>query len=312
MKNFKRLWEGFWQVADPKIWVASTVPMFVGLALAYYIKNSFNFLWFVIALIAIYLIEIGKNAINECIDYLSGVDVFVTSDKRTPFSGGKKTIVDKKLTVKENAVIGVVTISIAVLIGLAIVYFYELKVLIIGILGVFFAIFYSLPPFKFAYRGVGEFVVGFTFGILITTGVYTLMTREYSVYPVITGIPYAFLIANVLLINEFPDYEADKKGGKNNLVVRFGKRNSVIIFALFFLFAYIGFIFLTVYFKNPLLLIPILTLPLAVKAVINAWKNYENITVLIKSNALTVLIYQLTGVLLVFSFLISKILKIFI
>jgi 1,4-dihydroxy-2-naphthoate octaprenyltransferase len=37
-----RLWKGFWQVADPKIWVASTIPMAVDGALAYGHTGAFN------------------------------------------------------------------------------------------------------------------------------------------------------------------------------------------------------------------------------------------------------------------------------
>jgi len=99
--NAKRIWAGFWQIADPKIWIASTIPMAVGAALAFAYRGSFSWGWFLAGAAAIYLLEIGKNAINEYIDYLSGVDRFVTPDKRTPFSGGKKTIVDGKLSLKE-------------------------------------------------------------------------------------------------------------------------------------------------------------------------------------------------------------------
>src|SRR5690554_1687492 len=59
---FKRLWQGFWQLADPKIWIASTIPLLVAAALAYKHTGLVNVWWFVISLVAVYLIEIGKNA----------------------------------------------------------------------------------------------------------------------------------------------------------------------------------------------------------------------------------------------------------
>lgn len=309
MLEIKRLWQGFWQIADPKIWVASTVPMFIGAALAYYVTNRFDFLWFFISLAGIYAIEIGKNAINECIDYLSGVDQFVTADKRTPFSGGKKTIVDKKLTVKENAIIGLLTMGAAALIGLAVVYFCEFNVLWVGLAGIFCAIFYSLPPFKFCYRGIGEFIVGLTFGPLIVLGIFLVETKTFSVLPILAGIPVGFIIANVLLINEFPDYEADLKGHKKNLVVRFGKQKSVIIYALLFAASYLSVLVLAFYESNPLFLIALITLPITIKSILNARKNYDQIPELIKSNAATVLIYQLTGLLLIATLLAVRIIK---
>lgn len=86
----ERVWQGFWQLADPKIWIASTVPMLVAAALAYGNTGRFHPGWFLLSAVGIYLIETGKNAINEYVDYKSGADRNVTPENRTPFSGGKK------------------------------------------------------------------------------------------------------------------------------------------------------------------------------------------------------------------------------
>ena len=68
MKSF---WKGFWLLANPRFWVASTVPMLVGTALAYGMTGKFNFYWFIISLVGLYFIEIGKMAANELVDYLT-------------------------------------------------------------------------------------------------------------------------------------------------------------------------------------------------------------------------------------------------
>ncbi len=75
--NGRRLWQGFWQLADPKIWIASTVPMLVAVALAYAKTGSLDWGWLAIAFVGVYLIEIGKNAVNEFFDFLSGADRYV-------------------------------------------------------------------------------------------------------------------------------------------------------------------------------------------------------------------------------------------
>ena len=62
--DVRRVWQGFWQLADPKIWIASTVPMIVGAAFAFGNSGKFDLYWFLVALIAVYCIEIGKNAVN--------------------------------------------------------------------------------------------------------------------------------------------------------------------------------------------------------------------------------------------------------
>lgn len=308
MKNNSnsRLWLGFWQIADPKIWIASTIPMVVGASIAYAYQKSFSWSWFLIGVAVIYLLEIGKNAINEYVDYLSGVDTFVTADKRTPFSGGKKTIIDGKLSLKENLLIGLITTAAGSLLGLYIVVAREPQVIWFGLAGVFFALFYSLPPLKFAYRGLGEIVVGITFGPLITCGTFLVQTHTLTPLVVIASLPLGFLIANVLWINQFPDYEADLKGGKMNGVVRLGKKRSVKVFALLFGLAYTSLLALAIYSRNFFWLLPLVSFPITLKAVSVARKYFDNIPLLIEANGKTIAVYQLTGLTMVAAALLSQ------
>lgn len=306
LRRFKKLWHGFWQVADPKIWIASTIPMAVGGTVAYAATERFSWGWFLVGATAIYLLEIGKNAINEYIDYLSGVDRYVAPDKRTPFSGGKKTIIDGKLSLQENLVIGIITVALGCSLGLFIVFSREFAVLWFGLAGVFFALFYSLPPFKFAYRGLGELVVGLTFGPLITCGTYLLQAGTVT-YPVIlASLPLGFLIANVLWINQYPDYEADLQGGKINGVVRLGKQKAGTVYALLFGLAYLTMPVLALVNKNVFWLLPLISLPLAIRAVKVAAKHYNNIPQLIEANAKTIQVYQLTGLTMVIAALLNR------
>ena len=290
-----RVWKGFWQIADPKIWIASTIPMLVGGSMAYTYQGYFSITWFLLGAIAIYLLETGKNAINEYIDYLSGVDRYVTPEKRTPFSGGKKTIIDGKLTLQENLAIGIITVILGCLIGVYIIAVREFNILWFGLAGVFFALFYSLPPFQFAYRGLGELVVGFTFGPLITTGAFLLQTHTISTEVVLASLPLGFIIANVLWINQYPDYEADLKGGKMNGVVRLGKEKGINVYALLFGLAYLSIIILVIASGNLFWSLSFVTIPIAFRAVLVARRHYNDIPRLIESNAKTIQIYQLTG-----------------
>lgn len=305
-KEFLRVWKGFWQLADPKIWIASTVPMFVAAAYAYGKTGEFDLFWFVVSVIGIYLIEIGKNAVNEFVDYKSGVDTFVTPDKRTPFSGGKKTIVEGKLTVEETVIIALVTILVSCAIGLAIVIFREPRVFIVGLAGVLIAVFYSLPPFKLSYRGFGEIAVGITFGPLIVIGMYLVMTHHVSIDVLLVSLPIGFLITNVLWINQYPDYEADLKGHKYNLLVRIGKQKGVIVYASLYVAAYLSLALIALVTKNPIWIVTFITIPLAVRSVNVARKYYDEIPKLVKANADTIKIYQIVGLIMILSSLASR------
>lgn len=292
----RRLFNGFWQVADPKIWVASTVPMLIATALAYNKDKSLDWGWIILAFIGIYLIEIGKNAVNEFIDYWTGVDLFVTPDKRNPFSGGKKTIVDGKLSMLETAIIAFITLALAFFIGLFIAITREPNVFWIGMIGGFLAVFYSLPPFKFNYTGLGEAAVGLTFGPLIVTGMYVMLTGELNINMFFVGLPLCFLSIALLWVNQYPDYEADTKGGKRNWLVRIGKEKGIKVYAWLFIGAYTSIIVLTLLTGNLFWLLGLITAPLAIKAVTIASREIDNLPQFLSANAKTVMIYQLTGV----------------
>lgn len=290
--------KGFMQVADPKIWVASVIPLAAGASLAWCFGTQtkpLSWLWFLLAMIGVFLVEIAKNALNEVVDYQSGVDPGIDAEHRTPFSGGKKTIVDGRLNLTQCIYIAVVCYALAALIGIALVLFVEPKIFWVGLAGFVLAIIYILPPFKLCYRGLGEIAVGLAFGPAIVLGVYALIEGRFDWLPLLVSLPIAFLIINVLWINQFPDYETDKRCGKRNWVVRLGKEKSVWVFAALFALAYIAEIGVAVYAKNPIWLLPLLTAPMAVKAVKNSRDHHNNIKQLIASNAAMVLIYQLFG-----------------
>ncbi len=310
MIQIRTKYKGFWQLADPKIWVASTVPMLLGASLA--INRSpgrFNLAGFLAALFAVYMIEIGKNAINEYVDFKSGVDSAVDAEHRTPFSGGKKTIVDGLLTPIETLMIAAATFMIAAATGLALVFFHDSRLLIFGLAGMGLAAAYSLPPLKLAYRGLGELTVGFVFGPLLLNGMYFLLTGAVELLPVLLSLPIGFLIADVLVINQFPDYEADKAGGKKNWVVRLGKKHAVKLYGVLYSMTALSIVLAALVTRHYLFLIGLLPVPLMVKAVRNAAQHYHNIPKLTASNAAAVKIYLLTGMLLVIASIVYTVLS---
>ncbi|UMZ74054.1 prenyltransferase [Natranaerofaba carboxydovora] len=297
--EIKRFWKGFWQISDPKIWIASTVPLIVANALAFGHTGELSFYWLMITLIGIYSIEIAKNALNDVVDYQSGADLFVEKDKTTPFSGGKKVIVQKLLSIKETMAIFYLTLSIGIMTGLYITFYREFFVLWIGIAGILLAVFYSLPPVKLCYRGLGEVAIGITFGPLMVTGAYMVQASALSFDVILVSFPIGLIIASVIWINQYPDYEADYKAKKFNWVVRLGKRRGLIVYKALFIIAFLCFILMFIYFRNPLWLLPLVCIRLAIRAYKIAKENHEQIPEMLEANATTIKIYQIIGALMV-------------
>jgi len=141
------------------------------------------------------------------------------------FSGGSRALVKGLLPPQVALYLGYGCLMGAMVMGLWLYVRYRTGpwTLLLGGIGVFSGFFYSGRPIRWAYRGLGEILIGFCYSWLpIATGFY-LFSGFFNQEIFFLSIPVGLSIFNVILINEFPDEEADRKIGKKNLVVRFGK-----------------------------------------------------------------------------------------
>lgn len=215
-------WAGFWRLADPKITLASMASLFLGACFA--LKDGpLEIGWLVLTVAGIFLVEVAKNASGEVFDFDSGTDLSVKEEDRTPFSGGKRVLVDGLLTRNQTKAIAAVAYALGVASGLAIVAFRERNVIWLGLAGVGLSFFYHAPPFKLSYRGFGEIAVALSYGPLIAVGTYLVQRGTVGSQILWASIPLGLMIAAFLWICEFPDYLADRSAGKRNLVVRLGR-----------------------------------------------------------------------------------------
>jgi 1,4-dihydroxy-2-naphthoate octaprenyltransferase len=203
--------------------------------------------------LGIFLIEIAKNASGEIVDFDSGTDQAVTTEDRSPFSGGKRVLIDGLLTRRQTIGIAAVFYVLGIAAGLLIVAYREPQILWLGVVGVGLAYFYHAPPFKLSYRGLGEVAVGLCYGPLITAGTYLVQRGTVTPEVILLATPLGLLIAAFLWINEFPDYRADSVSRRLNLVVRLGRPKAARVFVAMMMVAAVG-----------LTLLPLAGIPVAV------------------------------------------------
>ena len=238
--------------------LASILPMVI-VAVLLNQMNSLSIINAIISIIGIISVHIFGNLYNDYFDVKSGTDevnneYFNVGDKSlmlrgAQISGGSRAIELGLISLKETKNLGNKMLSIAIIciISLSINIFLEtnsfkniLGILIIGFLGSFLTYFYTAKPLRLSARkGLGEAVIFLTFGPLLTLGSAFAMSNipldiTYDVLKefIIVGIPLGFLTTNILFINQFPDYQSDKKSDKINLVVLFGKKFSRWIYLL--------------------------------------------------------------------------------
>ena len=74
-------------------------------------------------------------------------------------------------------------------------------------------------------------------GTLIVLGTFYVQSRVIEFDPIYIGLILGSLSSSVVFVNEFPDYEADKTGGRKNIVVVMGRRKAAQFYAIYPMFA---------------------------------------------------------------------------
>jgi 1,4-dihydroxy-2-naphthoate octaprenyltransferase len=232
-------------------------------------------------------VEVAKNAAGEICDFDSGADLAVAQEDRSPFSGGRRVLVDHLLTRQETARIALAAYLLAIVSGLLISIFREPLVLLVGLAGIALAWFYYAPPFRLAYRGFGELGVGIAYGPVICCGTYLVQRHALSWGIVWLSVPLGLLIAGFLWVNEFPDYKADLHAGKRNMVVRLGRSTASYVFALILAVAFLLQAFLPALALPRTVWLGFCGLPLALAAAWRVMESPDNTSLIVPAQAWT-------------------------
>ena len=212
-----------------KKYVLETRPQFLTLAAALVVHGSALAAWHgsvhilhsILAAIALILMQASVNVLNDWHDWTrSGID---KQTVQTPFSGGSGLMPKGVITPSNALALGIGTLVVGVAIGLYLVWASGLPLLWIGLAGAVSVVLYT--PF-FTRIGLGELVAGLGLGTLPIVGTYYLLTGHFNVVTWVSGIPAGLLTYNLLLLNEFPDAEADTAGGRHHMVVLLGKQRA--------------------------------------------------------------------------------------
>ncbi|MEM3086089.1 MAG: 1,4-dihydroxy-2-naphthoate octaprenyltransferase [Halobacteria archaeon] len=250
-----------------------------------------------LTLAGILLIHVGTNTVNDVFDYAGGTDR--VNREPTPFSGGSRVLVEGLL--KPGAVYRVALACLAAgsAIGLYLAWARGWPILALGLVGVGLGFFYVEPRVNLAARGLGELAVGLGFGPLIVGGTYYVQTQRFDPPAIAAGTVMGLMVAAVLWVNELPDYTADRESGKRNLVVRLGRERAARVFPGLLGAAY-ALLAASVALRllPPTALLPLLTLPMAAKAVRIARAHHSETPKLIPANAATVMGALFSGILL--------------
>lgn len=225
---------GLWRLADPKISITSLAAMTVGAA-PVAAHPDFSWGWLAVMGLAMFCMEVAKNAWGDVYDYDSGTDLAVKPEDRTNFSGGKRVLVDALLSRRQTWAIAFGFGAAGVILGALMVVLREPALLWTGAIGLALGWSYHGPPLQLAYRGFGELDVVLCYGPLVAVSTGLLMSHSVSLDVFWLSLPLGIFIAAFLWVNEFPDFQADRSAGKYNLVARLGKHRASRVLPLIYL-----------------------------------------------------------------------------
>ncbi len=274
----------------------------LGAATAVWSGSELNPYYLILAFVGAVSAHISVNALNEYDDFKSGLD-FKT--QRTPFSGGSGILPKYPEKAHFALITGLVALSITALIGIYFLYVRGLLLLPLGILGLITIIAYTKwltgNPF------ICLIAPGLGFGILMVMGTNFVLTGSYSWASFIASLVPFFFVSDLLLLNQFPDVEADKGIGRRNLPIVIGRKASVKVYGLFLAGAYLAVVLGYIFGIFPLeSLLVFATIVIAVPTLRGIARYADDIPRLIPYLGRNVIIIILTPVLLAIGLFLGK------
>jgi len=212
--------------------VLTPVSLLLGFSTAILSPAELGYVDISLVLVCALSAHISVNMLNEYYDFRSGLDARTT---KTPFSGGSGALIDNPQAADTVFWLGIASLVLTVFIGLYFAIDLGLSILPLGIVGVLIIVTYTpwlnrSPLLCLVAPGIG-------FGPLMIVGTHLIVTGEYSPQAFWVSLVPFFLASNLLLLNQYPDIEADRSIGRRHFPIVYGVRKSNLLYAAFALAA---------------------------------------------------------------------------
>ena len=219
-----------------KIWIRgarlrtlplAVAPVIMGAGTAYS-ANKFNLTLVLLALLVALFLQIGVNYANDYSDGIRGTDKNRVGPKRLTGGG----------LAKPKAVLfaALICFGLAGVFGLVITFLTgQYWFIVLGLVCIVAAWFYTGGKKPYGYIGLGEVVVFVFFGLVATIGTDYIQVLDLNILAIFAGCMAGCFATAVLLINNIRDINTDKASNKKTLASRIGRKPALVIFALLLL-----------------------------------------------------------------------------
>ncbi|ANE03164.1 1,4-dihydroxy-2-naphthoate polyprenyltransferase [Corynebacterium crudilactis] len=245
----------WFQGARPHTWANAFAPVIAGSGVAAFHDG---FIWWkaLLALVVAWALIIGVNFANDYSDGIRGTDEDRTGPLRLTGSG---LVAPKKVKAAAFIAFGVAGIA-----GTALSVLSAWWLILIGIICVLGAWFYTGGKNPYGYRGLGEIAVFIFFGLVAVMGTQFTQTGFISWVGLAAAVGVGSMSAGVNLANNIRDIPTDREAGKITLAVRLGDNGARTLFLALVSTPFIMSIVLA--FAAWPVLVALIVLPLALMA----------------------------------------------
>lgn len=284
------------------------VPFAVGFIWAFSEKMEVSWLMFILGEIAVLLICFSCHLFGEIFDQVEDKKTLVYG--RSKFAGGTLMIATGKIPPIHAAIAAAIFLFISFVCGLIITFYYKNFILFgLGFFGAACAVLYSVPPLRLVRRGLGELFIGICYGWLtLVTGYATASGCLPSSNSILFCLPVALSVFNIILINEYPDFQADFEVGKKNLMIRLGKKKASMVYAVANILIIFSFLIIYINLYQDSLIYILILIPVSVVALVLSYniailRKYEFPAKLEKCCASTILLNHICSITLAVLFI---------
>jgi len=294
---------GIWiKAARAPFLVTSAIPAILGGIIAF-AHGSFDWTIFLLAFFGIIAAHSAADFIDDYFDYKNGN--FANKDQQFHDS----PLVRGIITAEQVMVAFWICMVLALASGIYILLSVGMPVLILTLLGAFVVFFYTSPPIRLNFRGLGETSIFLAFGPMIVFGVYFVLTQSFNWSPILASIPVGIFVMNVGIVSNIFDHDDDVKNGKITLPVKLGQATAVKFLTTVTLFAYLFLLAGVIIGVLPAWsLMALITAPMSYKMVSLA-RNYKDLSVYQPAMSKAIGVATLGGLSLVIGYALSIVLN---
>ena len=217
--------------------ILTPVCVLVGAGTASYTGHSIDIVHLILVLLGATAAHVAVNALNEYHDFLSGLDY---KTKKTPFSGGSGALPKLPEKGRHGLFVGVAALVVTLGIGGFFIFLRGFLLLPMGLLGILIVLTYT--PWLTKRPILCLIAPGLGFGPAMVVGTHVALAGEYSWAALVASAVPFFLVSDLLLLNQFPDIEADRAVGRKHFPILLGPKTSAKIYAILLCGAYLAIV----------------------------------------------------------------------